>query len=605
MTRPGHRSAPRIARYLALLALCAAGELGGPSPAIAGSYQVSVCDHVPGQVSWTAASTDHGLWMPAYTLDPCAVHGGTLFGLGARVADNDGKVPRGAEGAMYFFAPAGTVISRISFEDIKLYAAAQTGFAALFGGDSWGGYAVGVGGVGSYWAEHDWTINVPDQRWVRLRVHCWWASCTATRKQPSAAYAVAYRPVVTVSDWTGPNVYGLVGSMWGTGWQRRSAYDVAYTAEDASGVQRVWLLVDGRRVAANAYACDYHYPQPCPDQEQRPGQPGGHGAGRGVIGSFAGVRIPDGWHTVMLEATDATGLNLGSASHSLLVDHTPPAVWVAAPANWAARHTVSVEAADATSGVANVACQLSGAGWRSGWSSYGSGARVSLPKVARAVMCRALDNSGNASPVVTKEVARMRERVVRRRHGARRLILAGVVADAGGAPVPGAIVRVAVRARAAGRRFHGWRTVIAGARGRFGVPVGRGPSREFRLSFAGSSGLLGAQGFARTTKRARSGLSVSRHMLSLGQVLVVRGRLRGGYIPRDGKQVILEARAAGARWQPAGPGSAIATARSGRWRYRHRFTLGPGTYYFRLKIPAEDDYPFATGYSRTLRVVVR
>lgn len=49
------------------------------------------------------------------------------------------------------------------------------------------------------------------------------------------------------------------------------------------------------------------------------------------------------------------------------------------------------------------------------------------------------------------------------------------------------------------------------------------------------------------------------------------------------------------------------SGRTGRWSYGYRFdgTRGRQVYRFRARVPREANYPYVTGVSRHLRVVVR
>jgi hypothetical protein len=81
------------------------------------------------------------------------------------------------------------------------------------------------------------------------------------------------------------------------------------------------------------------------------------------------------------------------------------------------------------------------------------------------------------------------------------------------------------------------------------------------------------------------------------------GRLRGGPMPSDGKQLVLEARSPGGPWIEF---HVIRTHAGGHFTYLYRFRLpGPARYQFRVLSEAEADYPFAAGVSNVVGVFER
>jgi hypothetical protein len=95
-------------------------------------------------------------------------------------------------------------------------------------------------------------------------------------------------------------------------------------------------------------------------------------------------------------------------------------------------------------------------------------------------------------------------------------------------------------------------------------------------------------------------LTVSPHVISVGHTIVLRGSLAGP-IPPGGKQVVLEARAAGGgQWIEFHTATAGA---HGRFKATHRFTFpGPVRYQFRVVSKREADFPFLAGTSNVVRV---
>ena len=93
---------------------------------------------------------------------------------------------------------------------------------------------------------------------------------------------------------------------------------------------------------------------------------------------------------------------------------------------------------------------------------------------------------------------------------------------------------------------------------------------------------------------------MSPHTTSVGRSIVFRGRLRGGPIPRGGKQLVLEARSPGSPWIEF---KVVRTDARGRFRASYRFKFaGPANYRFRARSEPESDFPFAGGSSNVVAV---
>ena len=85
--------------------------------------------------------------------------------------------------------------------------------------------------------------------------------------------------------------------------------------------------------------------------------------------------------------------------------------------------------------------------------------------------------------------------------------------------------------------------------------------------------------------------------------MTFRGKLRGGWIPYQGKLIEVQFHAR-RKWRTF---ATTRTDRTGRWAYRYHFTGTHGTirYRFRARIPRETGYPYVTGRSHRVRVTVR
>jgi hypothetical protein len=139
--------------------------------------------------------------------------------------------------------------------------------------------------------------------------------------------------------------------------------------------------------------------------------------------------------------------------------------------------------------------------------------------------------------------------------------------------------------------------------GRFSVSVPAGASsRTLRFAYRAhlDDARPAATGALRLVTPAGIALHVSPHTAGAGSSIFFRGRLRGGPIPRGGKQLVLEARSPGSPWIQF---KVVRTDARGRYRASYRFKFpGPADYSFRVRSEAESDYPFAAGSSNVVGV---
>jgi hypothetical protein len=176
------------------------------------------------------------------------------------------------------------------------------------------------------------------------------------------------RPVatVTVTDAADPVVTLTSGTPDGdAGWWVSDPVRVTSDAADDTGVEAVETSVDGAPFAATA-------------------------------GASASARVAgDGTHTVRARALDTTGNRSAVVSAEVRIDATDP---VSRATYDAASRTVSVRAADATSGVGRLETRL-GAG---AWTVYAG--PLAVGDAATTVAYRAVDAAGNAEPANTVAV---------------------------------------------------------------------------------------------------------------------------------------------------------------------------------------------------------
>jgi hypothetical protein len=176
----------------------------------------------------------------------------------------------------------------------------------------------------------------------------------------------------------------------------------------------------------------------------------------------------------------------------------------------------------------------------------------------------------------------------------------GRLTNEAGAPIGGAVIRVATRVL--GGRFREQPPVSTGPDGGFAYRAPRGPSRRIRLSYTPFAEDTRPAVTRTVRMRTRAGvrMRVNRHRVAPGGRVVFRGRLRGGRVPRRGVLVVLQGHQRGFGWRTF----KTVRARGGRFRGRYRFvrTAGPATFRFRAVVRAQPAYPWATGRSRPVRV---
>jgi hypothetical protein len=161
------------------------------------------------------------------------------------------------------------------------------------------------------------------------------------------------------------------------------------------------------------------------------------------------------------------------------------------------------------------------------------------------------------------------------------------------------------------RRLHrgSWRPltqVVTDGNARYAVRLPRGVSRQVRVHFAGNRSLQPATEVARLLVRGWASLKLEPRSLWRGGTITFRGRvgLFRAHVPAAGKLIQIQY-LDGRRWRPAV--KLGHTGRSGRFaiRYRFRRISRPTRIYFRILVPAEGGWPYATGVSSVRTAFVR
>jgi hypothetical protein len=182
-----------------------------------------------------------------------------------------------------------------------------------------------------------------------------------------------------------------------------------------------------------------------------------------------------------------------------------------------------------------------------------------------------------------------------------RATIVGRVAGAGA----GVVVDLLSRERVAGAPSTLLGSSTTAADGSFTLAVPPGPSRRVRAgwrvnptdtTFACSRPL-------NIRVPARATLHSSPRSVRAGGRIRLSGRLAGGRIPSRGKLIDLQAREQG-RWHTF---ASVRTRRSGSFTAHYRFHRAAPrrTYPMRVRVRPESAYPYALGYSKTVRVRVR
>jgi hypothetical protein len=399
--------------------------------------------------------------------------------------------------------------------------------------------------------------------------------------------------VITVRDEGKPSVVAR-GALLEPGWRTDDA-PLSFGASDPVGVREARVLVDGSPVQTVEPPCDFRAMAPC-----------GQVAERAVA---LGAGLPDGVHTVSVEATDTAG-NVTRVDHQVAADRNPPAI-AFAPSRGRGRKVV-VDAPDLGAGTVSGAIEVRRRGrFRALHTVLRGGARLVArlggSRAGRTFRATATDGLGRTAQIVGAPVRlragfgpRLREGVNGGPKG--RPVVRGRLRAWGGRPLAGQPITVLARLRVDGAREEVAATATTGPRGRFRVRLPAGASRAVRVVSAGNGGLQAGLQRLRYRVPWSSTLRVRPRALSPGGRIRLSGRLRlrGFALPASGTRVELQAFDRG-RWR------VFATTRTrGRraaWRASYRFGTRPGSYRIRVRIPHNGAVPLERGYSRP--VVVR
>jgi hypothetical protein len=196
--------------------------------------------------------------------------------------------------------------------------------------------------------------------------------------------------------------------------------------------------------------------------------------------------------------------------------------------------------------------------------------------------------------------ASRQRRVERVGHG-RRTVIRGWFATADGAALSHVRVKIVASADDGKPHWQTVRTVSTAADGSWRATLPAGPSRLIEAIYRGGALTERATSpVATALVPARSTMHFAR-VVTFGQSAHFAGHLIGGYVPRTGAIVVVQALDRG-HWR------SIATARSsqnGDWSANYAISGGAGTYPIRVRIPRQADYPWAPAVMPAQTLVVR
>lgn len=210
----------------------------------------------------------------------------------------------------------------------------------------------------------------------------------------------------------------------------------------------------------------------------------------------------------------------------------------------------------------------------------------------------------NGSPAVASPRLRLAGPRVVHQRGRRPVRLAGTLQARDGTPIAGATLHATARPLGVlTPRVRRLGSVTTGRDGRFSLAVRVTGVERVELAFSPTPGAA-ATAVAAATVRERSRLTIARSRARLRRHgrLTLSGRLLGAGAAARGAVVEVQAIVSG-RWRTVGT---VTAARTGRWRWRYRFTrvTRDTIFTFRAVVQRHPGWPLPTQRSRPIRVRV-
>jgi hypothetical protein len=334
-----------------------------------------------------------------------------------------------------------------------------------------------------------------------------------------------------------------------------------------------------------------------PDATDVSGDLVGTGPLRGVMNvSLAGTDVGGGLFRIVVavDGKDVTGSSLPDASgRCRQVDRADiySFKWPQ-PCPLSVRATISLDTSGIPEGSHLIGVYLEDAA--------GNRTPLGVPAQRDVIRRGSVNGANGGDGVVLKRTGRYR---VTTSFAKRRPLLRGTLTRSG-APVADAVLDVLAQTSVNGAATRKIAEARTDAQGRYRLRAPGGPSRSLRVAY---KAYLGDSGYAAQTSvlqrvRASVQLRARTHHVSLRGTARFAGAVRGGYVPRRGKVIELQAFDAG-RWRTF---ETVRTNRKGRFSARYSFKhIGfPRSYRFRARSRFEPGYPFLLGVSRSVRVGV-
>ena len=181
----------------------------------------------------------------------------------------------------------------------------------------------------------------------------------------------------------------------------------------------------------------------------------------------------------------------------------------------------------------------------------------------------------------------------------RRARMSGKLLGARNVPVAGATVEVLTRPAIGGTKFSTLGHVTTRANGEFRLTLPAGVSRTVCLRYHPlPGGVYTAALSAIEQVRAGVTLAVRPHDVESNGTIILAGSVLGGYISGAGKVVELQVLYLGS-WRVF---QTVRSEPTGHFTSFYSFLGGLGKFAFRARVRGENDYPYALGYSRPVKV---
>lgn len=302
------------------------------STGLAGSYTVNSCSPLSSSSPWGEVNTfsvglTNGNLCGGSAAGP--IGGGDQGALYAQ--DNTGNagthIAGGAEAGWEFTAPAGTVISGVSYYR-DLESKTDNLLAGLFQGDG-----TGIETCQGTLA-NDYMCSVPNNQvpasfsglatsalffGVQCQLQGSEEYCLSGSGSDHLATADMYSVSVTLSETASPSLSSETGTLW-SGGLIAGVQQLRFDASDPSGIAQA-SISDAATVAAGSQEpCSYTQAVPCPQL-----QPG--------VVNLNTATLPDGPAQLTLTVTDAAGNATSATSPALIIDNNGPPAPVGLAAN--------------------------------------------------------------------------------------------------------------------------------------------------------------------------------------------------------------------------------------------------------------------------------